>query len=89
MAPEYLKRALKPHNNSSDDNTVQVVKDLLSRCEVQRETAVRALNEQFDGYVGDVVVSKDQIEKASTLVSPQKKDDIKMAVEPLCHKVEK
>ena len=81
MAPEYLKKASKPPTSTSDEDTVKVVRDLLFRCEKDREEAVKALNKQFDGYIGDVVVSKEQIEKAATLVSSEKKLDIKMAME--------
>ncbi len=58
-----------------------MVKEILSRCEKHLEQAVIDYNKQFDGYEGDVVVSKKMIEKASALVSEEKKADIKLAME--------
>ena len=55
------------------------MKEILSRCEKHLEQAVIDYNKQFDGYEGDVVVSKKMIEKASALVSEEKKADIKEA----------
>ena len=79
--PEYLKQAIKPPNNTSDDATVKVVRDILMKCEAQREEAVKEYNKQFDGYEGNVLVTAEQIEVATNLVSQEKKQDIKTAAD--------
>ena len=62
MAIKYLKKS--PKTSSTDDTkTTEVVKGLLKDIENNKEKACIDLTKKFDKYDGEIVVSKERIEK--------------------------
>ena len=62
MAIKYLKKS--PKTPSTDDSkTAEIVKKLLKEIEVSKEDACINLTKKFDDYDGEIVVSKEKIDK--------------------------
>lgn len=80
MSITYLKRAIKTAS-SGEDNTRQIVDDILTQIESGGEESARAYGLKFDNWDGDIVVDSAQIEEASMRVSAQLKSDIQFAYE--------
>jgi sulfopropanediol 3-dehydrogenase len=78
MSVEYLKRAGKTAVTGEDD-TRQAVEGMLRELERGGEDTVRAYARKFDGWEGDIVVSRDAIDRASASVPQRLKDDIQFA----------
>ncbi len=78
MTVTYLKKATKTPL-TGEDETRQVVEKMLTEIETDGEVAAMRYAEQLDGFTGQAIVSKEQIEQASAQVSEQLKDDIKFA----------
>ncbi|MEO0495807.1 MAG: histidinol dehydrogenase [Pseudomonadota bacterium] len=74
----YVKKAEKTAF-TGEDATRDIVADMLKDIEVRGEEAVREYSEKLDGYTGEIVVSRNTIEAASSKVSQQLKDDIRFA----------
>ena len=80
MAIKYLKKS--PKTPSTDDSkTAEIVKKLLKEIEVSKEDACINLTKKFDDYDGEIVVSKEKIEKISKELDQKTKDDIQFSHE--------
>lgn len=78
MTVEYLKKA---ERKSTDDasNVHAVVKTILDDIETGGDEAARRYAAQFDKYDGNIVLTREEIDKASDLVPQRLKDDIRFA----------
>lgn len=76
--PEYLKRAERTAEGDHAD-VAPIVHDLLGQIEAGREDAATALTRKFDGWEGEVIVSRDNLDAAIATVPQQVKDDIQFA----------
>ena len=80
MSEVYLKKANKnPETGTSE--TREIVEKMLAKIEVGREGTARKYAKDLDGFTGEVIISKEQIDQASKLVPQKLKDDIKFAHE--------
>jgi len=77
---EYLKQALFAPA-SGDTATRETVRQLLSELEQEGEEGVRRLNQQFDGWAGEVIVPRAAFVQAARLLPPTVKDDLQFAYE--------
>tara|TARA_B100001057_G_scaffold462444_1_gene515414 strand:- start:307 stop:600 length:294 start_codon:yes stop_codon:yes gene_type:complete len=78
MAIIYLKKS--PKTSSTDDSkTTEIVKNLLKEIEISKEEACINLTKKFDKYEGEIVVSKERIEKIKKELDQKTKDDIKFS----------
>ena len=80
MSIDIIKAATKTPTSGQDD-TRQVVEQLLADIEQGGEERARHYAQKFDQWAGDIVVSEEQIDAASTSLSQQVKDDIAFAHE--------
>jgi len=78
MTVEYLKKAQKRSTDDAHDvrDTVQAI---LDEIEAGGDAAARRYAARFDKYDGDVVLTRDEIAAAATLVPQRLKDDIRFA----------
>ena len=80
MTIKYLKKS--PKTSSSDDTkTTEIVKNLLKEIENSKEDACINLTKKFDKYDGEIVVSKERIEKIKKELDQKTKDDIQFSHE--------
>ena len=80
MAIQYLKKS--PKTSSTDDSkTTEIVKDLLKEIEKSKEEACINLTKKFDKYDGEIIVSKERIEKIKKELDQKTKDDIQFSHE--------
>ena len=78
MAITYLKKS--PKTSSTDDTkTTEIVKNLLKEIENSKEEACINLTKKFDKYDGEIIVSKERIEKIKKSLEQKTKDDIKFS----------
>ena len=80
MAIQYLKKADKTPFTGTDE-TQAIVRAMLERLESEGEEAAMAYAKELDGYEGDAIVTKEQIEAAGDKVSAQLKDDIQFSLD--------
>ncbi|MAR72198.1 histidinol dehydrogenase [Halomonas litopenaei] len=80
MAIHYYKQADK-NASSNDTQTHEVVSRMLAEIEAGGEAKAREYCRELDGWEGDVIVSRDQIEAAREKVPEQLKQDIHFAYE--------
>ena len=80
MTIEYLKKANKT-SASNEDTTRQRVAEMLAEIEIGGETKAREYAQQLDGWSGDIVMTRAQIDAAAAQVPQQLKDDIQFAHE--------
>ena len=78
MAIEFLKKADKT-SASGEDETRQIVQNMLREIEAGGEEAARAFGEKLDRWTGDIVVGQDAVASAAEQVSQRLKDDIQFA----------
>ena len=78
MTIEYLKKAEKTAATGEDD-TRQIVVEMLDKIEAGGEDVAREYGSKLDGYQGDIVVGREEIEAAASQISQTLKDDIKYA----------
>jgi len=78
MAVTYLKKAEK-NPATGEDDTRQIVADMLAKIESGGEEAARAYGEKLDNFTGNIVVSRDEIAAAERQVPQKLKDDIQFA----------
>ncbi|MDA0996709.1 MAG: histidinol dehydrogenase [Proteobacteria bacterium] len=78
MATEYLKKASKTAATGEDD-TRRIVGDMLARIEREGEAAALAYGRELDKYSGEIVVTRETIERAAKKVPVRLKDDIRWA----------
>ena len=75
MTITYLKKS--PKTSSTDDTkTTEIVKNLLKEIENSKEEACVNLTKKFDKYDGEIIVSKERIEKIKKELDQKTKDDI-------------
>ena len=80
MAIKYLKKS--PKTSSTDDSkTTEIVKNLLKEIEDSKEEACKDLTKKFDKYDGEIIVSKERIEKIKKELDQKTKDDIQFSHE--------
>ncbi len=80
MAITYLKKAKK--TSSTDDNkTKEIVENILKNIEKKKEDECIELTKKFDNYEGDIIVSKEKIEKIKKSLDQKTKDDVKFSHE--------
>ncbi len=75
MTIHYQKKAPQNSQQSKSD-TRTIVMDMLNTIRNKGEQAIIDYTLQFDKWDGDIIVSKEQIENAHTIVSPKLKQDI-------------
>jgi len=80
MSVEYLKKAAKTAA-SGEDNTRQIVAEMLAAIETGGEDKAREYAAKLDNFTGNIVVTPEEIEAASAQLSQQVKDDIQFAYE--------
>lgn len=78
MTIKYLKKASKSAS-TGETETRQIVQNMLSEIENDREDAVLKYSSKLDGFTGDPLVTKDQIAAAADQVPQRLKDDIQFA----------
>lgn len=78
MALTYLKKATKT-SSSGEDETRQIVTDMLTEIEAGGEERARHYAEKLDGWSGDIVISRAEIAAAADKLSQRVKDDIRFA----------
>ena len=80
MAITYLKKS--PKTSSTDDTkTREIVENILKDIETSKEEGCKELSKKFDKYEGDVIVSKEKIEKIKKNLDQKTKDDIQFSHE--------
>merc|ERR1711965_251085 len=80
MAIQYLKKS--PKTSSTDDSkTTEIVRNLLKEIETSKEEACISLTKKFDKYDGEIIVSKERIEKIKKELDQKTKDDIQFSHE--------
>lgn len=78
MARTYLKKAtLTSESDASDVH--KTVQGILDEIEKGGETAARAFAEKFDRYSGNLLLTREEIEHATSLVPEKLKSDIQFA----------
>lgn len=80
MAIEYLKKAPKTPASGEDD-TRERVSEMLREIERGGEASARRYAETLDGWTGEIVVSREQIEAAAQQVPERIKADIRFSHE--------
>ena len=75
---EYLKKAVKTPATGEDDTRARV-ESMLKDIESGGEPRVRHYAESLDGWTGDIVVSVEDIARASDSLAQRMKDDIAFA----------
>ena len=78
MSRKYLKKASKT-SVSESENTRQIVREILNDIEENREQAVHKYAQHFDKYNGNLILEKDEIQKASEEIPQNLKNDIQFA----------
>ena len=62
MAVKYIKKAAKTPE-TDDHKTQAAVQDILNDIAKRKEESLKELNKKFDKYDGEIIVSKERIEK--------------------------
>ncbi len=83
MTTTYLKKATKTAA-TGDTETQATVRDMLQAIKDGGETAVKNYARQLDGWDGEIVVSRTQIEAATKALPESTKDDIRFARDRIC-----
>ena len=78
MAVTYLKKAIK-NASTGEDNTREIVAKMLSEIEAGGEQRCIEYAKSLDNYEGNIVVTDEEIEAATSRLSQQVIDDIKFA----------
>ncbi len=78
MPITYLKKAEKTAA-TGEDETREIVANMLAEIEAGGEDAARAYGEKLDNFTGNIVVTREEIEAAGAKVSKRLKDDIRFA----------
>lgn len=80
MSIEFLKKADKS-SSTGEDETRQIVRDMLNEIESGGEQTARDYGEKLDQWTGEIIVSSEAIAAATNQVSQRLKDDIQFAHE--------
>jgi len=78
MTIEYLKKALKTSTTDAGD-VRETVQSILDDIEKGGEESAKSYAAKFDRYEGNILLSKDEIAHAASLVPQKLKDDIQFA----------
>ncbi len=78
MTTTYLKKASKTVANA-DSETQATVRAMLDELKTGREAAATDYARKLDGWDGDIIVSRELIEKAAIILPETVKDDIRFA----------
>ena len=78
MSIEIVKKASKTSATGEDD-TEQLVRGMLRDIEQGGEEKARAFAQKLDGWTGNILVSREEIEAASASLSEQTKSDIRFS----------
>ncbi len=78
MSIEVIKKAIKTPATGEDD-TARIVQGMLRDIESGGEAKAREFANQLDGWDGDIIVSREQIEAAGNMISEQAKEDIQFS----------
>ncbi|HVB47475.1 MAG TPA: histidinol dehydrogenase [Burkholderiales bacterium] len=78
MATQYLKKALKTPE-TGEDEAREIVNAMLREIRARGEDAVREYAAKFDGWSGDIVVTRDVIAQHTRSLPDTVKDDIRFA----------
>jgi len=78
MTIKYLKKANKT-SSSDDQKTREIVEKILKDLELSKEDGCIQLTKKFDNYEGEIIVSKEKIEKIKKELDQKTKDDIKFS----------
>ena len=78
MTIEYLKKANKT-SSTDDQKTKEIVEKILKDLEKSKEDGCIELTKKFDKYEGEIIVSKEKIEKIKKELDHKTKDDIKFS----------
>ena len=78
MTIKYIKKVDK--TAASDEvETRQRVQDVLNDIESKRDNGIREISRKFDKYEGEVVVSKEKLEKVIKSLDQKVKDDVQFS----------
>ena len=78
MTIKYIKKAIKTPS-TDDDKTRILVQNLLKELEIKQENGCRELTKKFDKYEGEIIVSKERIEKIKKTLDQKTKDDVQFS----------
>lgn len=78
MSIEIIKKAIKTPATGEDD-TEKLVRKMLADIEHGGEAKAKAYAQELDGWTGEIVVSREEIEAASASLSEQTKADIQFS----------
>ena len=78
MAIKYLKKANKT-SSTDDQKTKVIVENILKDLENSKEEGCIELTKKFDKYEGEIIVSKEKIEKIKKELDQKTKDDIQFS----------
>ena len=73
-----MKQAIKT-SETGEDETKRTVAEIVSEIENGGEKTVKAYGEKLDGYSGDIIVGREEVEAAAKLVPEQLKKDLKFS----------
>ena len=76
--PEYLKKATLTSKSDASD-VHRTVRDILADIEARGDAAALEYAKKFDGYEGNIVLTKDDIDAAIARVPERLKEDIRFA----------
>lgn len=78
MTRTYLKKAEK--TSTSDASSVtETVQNILNEIEAGGEAAAKRVAEKFDGFSGNLVVTRDEVDAAAQKLTQKLKDDLRFA----------
>ena len=78
MTIKYIKKAIKTPF-TDDDKTRILVQNILKELEIKQENGCRELTKKFDKYEGEIIVSKERIEKIKKTLDQKTKDDVQFS----------
>jgi len=82
MSITYLKKALQAPE-ADETKTRETVRGILQEIRSRGEEAVREYSRKFDGWEGDFIVKREEIQRAAASLSQNVKDDIHFAYEQI------
>jgi sulfopropanediol 3-dehydrogenase len=80
MSTQYLKKAAKTPE-MDEGATRKIVLDMLNTIKEKGEQAVREYSAKLDGWTGDIIVTREEIERAASTLNDQIRKDIQFAHE--------
>jgi len=80
MSINYIKRATKSQETDTE-KTRETVIEMLDKIKQGGENIVRKYARELDNWYGEIIVARDKIEEAKTILDQRAKDDIKFVHE--------